>query len=110
MNWSGLNHGGSGLLFGYLLTGVPMLVAMIQRQAPIARLLLTPLFAIPATATALLTWTGVHYLWERISGVPPGVFPYLIGGIFIAFFGYAVGMLWGVRIPHIQRNRGTHIE
>jgi hypothetical protein len=49
---SSLTHGLSGLVFGYVNAGAPMLTAMIREKAPLDKLLRAPVTAIPVTIGA----------------------------------------------------------
>ncbi|HEY6457800.1 MAG TPA: hypothetical protein VIY90_21200, partial [Steroidobacteraceae bacterium] len=110
MNGYALSHGWGGLLVGYVLTGIPMLVALIRRRRPLSRLLLAPLWAVPVALAAGLAWSAVKFLVESGSGVMPAGLVYGAGAVFVMLFGYGVGMLSGRGSPLVLLKRGTHIH
>jgi Type IV secretion-system coupling protein DNA-binding domain len=86
MNW---NHGLNGLLVGYAVCAIFMLVGLIQARAPISRALLFPFFAIPIFILLGILWTLIAGFLPR-SGVVSTFTPYL-GLIFIAGFSVLLG-------------------
>ena len=86
-----LTHGFSGLVFGYVTAGAPMLTAMIRERVPLSKLLRAPVTAIPVTIGAGicngLLGSVLHGLGASVDGVVG-----LAAGVGItAAFGYLSG-------------------
>ena len=101
MNW---NHGTNGLLIGFAVSALGVLIGLIVGRAPPSRLLAFPLIAIPVLIVAVLLWTALSTPL-RSAGLS-GVIPYL-GLIFIAIFSGFAGKLLA-KLPGSQTHkRGT---
>src|SRR5450631_2948709 len=110
MNWDAVSHGTPSLIFAYAITGVPMLIGLLQQRATFHRILTAPLIAILVTFAAVLAWTGVHFLWANAGVLPPVGVVYFTATIFLAGFGYMAGLLMGKARVSLGHQRGTLVE
>jgi type IV secretory pathway TraG/TraD family ATPase VirD4 len=110
MNWDSVAHGTPELIFAYVITGVPMLIGLIQKRATFHRILTSPLIAIPVTFAAAIAWTILHSLWTHAGALPPVGVVYVTAAIFLASFGYMAGLLMGRRRFDAVHHRGTLVE
>jgi type IV secretory pathway TraG/TraD family ATPase VirD4 len=105
MNW---NHGTHGLLISYAASVATLLCGLLFGRAPAARVLLSPLIAIPVLIVAAILWTALAGLLKA-TGISVNVIPYL-GLIFIALFSGVAGLLFA-RVPEKKSHkRGTLLE
>src|SRR5665213_4031273 len=110
MNGYALTHGWGTIFIAYLLTGIPMLVALIRRRGSLSQLLLLPLSAVPVTLAAALAWTVVRFLMERAGGAMPAGLAAVLGMIFFMLVGYGAGLFISRESPLVHLKRGTHIH
>jgi type IV secretory pathway TraG/TraD family ATPase VirD4 len=110
MNWDAVNHGTPSILFAYAVTGVPMLIGLLQQRATFHRILTAPFIAILVTFAAVLAWTGVHFLWAKAGALPPAGVVYFTATVFLAGFGYMAGILMGKARSTVGHQRGTLVE
>jgi type IV secretory pathway TraG/TraD family ATPase VirD4 len=102
MTWT---HGTNGLLIGYAVSAFTVLVGMLVGRAPVTRLLLFPLIAIPVLIVAVLLWTAMAGPLKA-TAIAANLLPYL-GLIFIAIFSGLAGKLFA-RLPENKNHkRGT---
>jgi type IV secretory pathway TraG/TraD family ATPase VirD4 len=110
LSWSTLTHGTTGLVFAYAVTGMPMLVGLIQRRAPLRRLLRSPVIALLVTLAAVLSWTAIRS-GLGMTGVPTqGAMANGFGTVFLLAFGYGAGLLIGGRHATGAHKRGTLLK
>src|SRR3984885_13889399 len=110
MSLEALNHGISGLVLAYVITGVPMLIGLLQQSAPFHRILTSPLIAMLVTLAGVIAWTIIRLFWSNTGALPPASVVYWTGTIFLAAFGYTAGTLMGKRHANTAHHRGTVIE
>jgi hypothetical protein len=110
MNWDAVSHGTPSLIFAYAVTGIPMLIGLLQRRATLHRILTAPLIAILVTFAAVLAWTGVHFLWANAGALPPAGVVNFAATVFLAGFGYMAGMLMGNARVSVGHQRGALVE
>jgi len=89
---SSLTHGSSGLLLGYLCVAIPMLAGSLRRQAPISKLLLVPLLAIPAALVAAVVVAAVSPLLRPLGISGESVIQVALGVAAFIAVGYAGGL------------------
>lgn len=86
-----LTHGWSGLVFGYVTAGGPMLAALIRERAPQRKILQAPAMAVPVTIAAGIGNSLASTVWHGL-GVSSGSFLELVAGIGVtATVGYLSG-------------------
>jgi hypothetical protein len=92
VNWQSATHGTNGLLLAYVLTLIPLLAALIQRQVPMRGLLLAPVVAVPAATVGVLLGT---ILGSTLPVTPATATwtPALAITAALIFVGYATGLL-----------------
>jgi type IV secretory pathway TraG/TraD family ATPase VirD4 len=105
MNWT---HGTNGLLIGYALCATAVLIGMLFGRAPLNRLLLFPLIAIPVLIVAVLLWTAMAGPLKA-TAIASSLIPYL-GLIFIAIFSGLAGKLFAKLPDKKNHKRGTILE
>jgi type IV secretory pathway TraG/TraD family ATPase VirD4 len=110
MNWNAVSHGTPALIFAYAVTGVPMVIGLLQQRATFHRILTSPLIAIPVTIVAAIAWTIVHSLWAHAGTLPPVIVVYVTATVFLAAVGYMAGTLMGRRRFNTAHHRGTLVE
>lgn len=110
MNWAALDRGLTGVVFAYTVTGVPLLAGLIVQRARWQRILLSPLIAALATVAGVLAWQAVRYAWSRSGTLPTGAAFYVIAAVFLAAFGFAVGVALGIPRVDGTHKRGTLLE
>ena len=104
MNW---NHGTNGLLIGFAVSALGVLIGLRVGRAPLSRLLAFPLIAIPVLIGAVLLWTALSAPLRSLG--LSGVIPYL-GLAFIAIFSGFAGKLLA-KLPGSQTHkRGTLLD
>jgi type IV secretory pathway TraG/TraD family ATPase VirD4 len=105
MNW---NHGTSGLLIGYAISALCVLVGLALGRAPARRLLIFPLLAIPVCLIAVLLWTALAGPLKA-TAIASNLIPYL-GLIFIAIFSGLAGKVLAKLHEKKTHKRGTILE
>jgi hypothetical protein len=104
MTWT---HGTNGLLIGYALSALGVLVGLLLGRAPVSRALAFPLIAIPIFVVAVLLWTAIAGpLKAAIAG---NLIPYL-GVTFIAIFSGLAGKILAKLPDKKNHKRGTLLE
>jgi hypothetical protein len=88
MNWNAVSHGTPALIFAYAVTGVPMLIGLLQKRASLHRMLTSPLIAVFVTIAAVIAWSGVRFLWAHAGAQPPASLVYWTATLFLAGCGY----------------------
>ena len=89
-----LTHGLNGLMLGYAVVWIPMLVGLYHRQAPPQRFLWSPLIAIPTTLLAGIV-TGTVGSFVPVA-FRDGVLGLLIGTTLCVWVGYIAGRVLAV--------------
>ena len=105
MDWT---HGTNGLLVGYAVSSVSVLVGLALGRAPLGRLALFPLIAIPVLVVAVLLWTAIAGPLQA-TAIASRLIPYL-GLAFVGIFSAVAGKLFA-RLPDKKNHkRGTILE
>jgi hypothetical protein len=105
MNWA---HGTSGLLIGFGISAIAVLIGLLLGRAPITRVLSFPLIAIPVFIVGILLWTAMAGPIQG-SGLASNLLPYLGIG-FIGIFSALAGKLIA-KVPEDKTHkRGTILE
>ncbi len=86
-------HGTAGLMLAYASVQVLLLVGLIQGRAPVSRLLLSPLLAVPATLVAAIFVALASRLLFGLGSGGESVFQVSFGVVVSAAIGYAAGRL-----------------
>lgn len=106
-----LSHGGAGLIFGYAVTGGPMLAGLIRERARTARLLWAPALAIPVTIGAGMVNSVVGSLGHGLGIASGGFLEFALGTGVAAGVGYLSGRAIARHNPDASAvKRGTLIE
>jgi hypothetical protein len=111
MNGGSLTHGTAGIALAYVLTAVPLGLAMIQRKATMRGLILVPFAAIPATLVGVLI-SGLLSSFLHLPSGTQTVTSLLLGTAACLFCGYAAGVLL-MRQPRLLGDthaRGTVVR
>lgn len=103
-----LNHGTNGLLTGYLVSAVAVLLGLLMGRSSVSRLLTFPLLAIPVLIVAVLLWTALASLITGL-GLASNLIPYLGLG-FIGIFSGSAGKLLAKLPENRNHKRGTILE
>lgn len=106
-----LTHGWSGLVFGYLTAGGPMVAGLIRERVPLRKILQAPAMAVPVTIAAGIGNGLASTVWHGL-GVSRGSFLELVAGIGVTA---TVGYLSGRGIARYKSDtttvrRGTLID
>ena len=86
-----LSHGWSGLALGYASVAGPMITAMAKGRASFDKLLLSPIFAIPATLLASIATGAAQPVLRGLGIANGGLMQFAIGVGLYAAVGYAGG-------------------
>ncbi|HEY5255235.1 MAG TPA: type IV secretion system DNA-binding domain-containing protein [Acidobacteriaceae bacterium] len=105
MNW---NHGTNGLLIGYGLSALGVLIGLLLGRAPISRVLAFPLMAIPVLVVAVLLWTAMAGPLKA-TAIAAELIPYL-GLAFIGIFSGLAGKLFSKLPENKNHERGAILE
>jgi Type IV secretion-system coupling protein DNA-binding domain len=105
MSW---NHGTNGLLIGYGLSALGVLIGLLLGRAPFSRTLAFPLIAIPVCIIAVFLWTAMAGPLKA-TAIASGAIPYL-GLIFIAIFSGLAGRLLSKLPENKNHKRGTLLD
>src|SRR5579863_2939090 len=92
MSLASVTSGGSGLILAYVLTAIPLGVAMVRRQTRVVGLMAVPFWAIPATLVGLLISNLLAFLLHTPSGTQTAM-AFLLGAAACCFSGYLAGVL-----------------
>src|SRR5580692_2025968 len=101
-------HGTNGLLIAFGISAMCVLLGLLLGRAPISRVLLSPLIAIPVLIVAVILWTAMAGPLQS-SGLASNLVPYLGLG-FIAIFSGLVGKLLAKLPEKKTHKRGTQLE
>ena len=105
MTWT---HGTNGLFVAFGVSAACVLLGLLLGRAPVARVLLSPLIAIPVLIVAVILWTVMAGALQTF-GLANNLIPYL-GLAFIGIFSGIIGKLCA-KIPERKTHkRGTLLE
>ena len=104
-----LTHGAPGLAFGYSVVFVPLVAGLRRGGAPLAKLILSPLSAVPATLVAAIAVAFASPLLRPFGISKESILQLLFGTALSAAVGYAAGLWLALRKgdPDSQHRRGT---
>jgi type IV secretory pathway TraG/TraD family ATPase VirD4 len=102
MNWT---HGTNGLLIGFGVSSLAVLVGMLVGRASASRLLKFPLFAIPIFIIAVLLWTALSGPIQT-TRIASNLIPFL-GIIFVGIFSGLAGKMLAKIPDNKNHKRGT---
>lgn len=110
IDWYALTHGTRGLLIGYAIVAVPMLVGLIQRRAALRQFLRWPFAAVFVQVFAIASWAALQWAWGRMGVGLSGASAAPLGLLFFAVVGYATGLLMAGGRADASVKRGALIE
>jgi type IV secretory pathway TraG/TraD family ATPase VirD4 len=111
MTWSALTHGINGLVLAYALALLAMLVTLAQRRAPVHRILLSPVLAIPTAILGVAAGSAGGYAMT-VHSPNAGPWPGRLVGLVVVLFAGVLGGIWFTRQsgPVEAHKRGTVVE
>jgi hypothetical protein len=92
-----LTHGTTGLVLAYGSVLVPLLVGLLQGRAPVDKLLLSPLLAMPVTLIAAIALALINTLLVGLGSGGESAFQVSLGVVVSAAIGYGAGRLVAAR-------------
>ena len=106
-----LTHGAPGLVLGYTVVFVPLVVGLRHGRAPLAKLILSPLSAVPATLVAAIAVAFVSPILRPFGISKESILQLIFGAALSAAVGYAAGLWLALRKgdPDSQHRRGAVI-
>jgi type IV secretory pathway TraG/TraD family ATPase VirD4 len=110
IDWDALTHGTRGLLVGYGVVAVPMLVGLIQRRAALRQFLRWPLAAVFVQLLAVALWSALSWSWGRLGVSLPAGAVAPVGLLFFAAVGYATGLFFAGSRSASEVKRGAVVE
>ncbi|MGO9935459.1 MAG: type IV secretion system DNA-binding domain-containing protein [Steroidobacteraceae bacterium] len=102
-----LAHGTSGLEFAYALVWAALLVGLVRKRAPWAKLSLSPLLAVPVMLFAALLLSLMNRLLPGSASNDVSLLQFGFGVLVLAAIGYAAGRLLAVSRPSAD---ATHLR
>jgi type IV secretory pathway TraG/TraD family ATPase VirD4 len=88
-----LTHGTSGLVLGYASVSIPMIAVLIRRRAPLSKLLLSPVQAVPVMLVAGVAMELTSLLSRSLGAVSEGWLSLTLDVVTAIGVGYASGRL-----------------
>src|ERR1700730_17766836 len=88
-----LTHGASGLVLGYASVAIPMVAVLIRRRAPLSKLLLSPVQAVPVMLVAGVAMELTSLLSRSLGVVSEGWLSLTLDVVTAIGVGYASGRL-----------------
>ncbi|MDB6102761.1 MAG: hypothetical protein JWO52_2760 [Gammaproteobacteria bacterium] len=88
-----LTHGTSGLVLGYASVSIPMIAVLIRRRAPLSKLLLSPVQAVPVMLVAGVAMELTSLLSRSLGVVSQGWVSLTLDVVTAIGVGYASGRL-----------------
>jgi len=102
-----LLRGWWGLAAAYAAVQVPLVVGLVKGRAPLAKLLASPIVAVPLTAAAAMGMALAAPLWHALGISTVGALSTSAGAALSAALGYVSGRAIARPVPAVTHQRGA---